>query len=255
MSVVFITGGCANTGLATAKLFASKGWDVAVSSRDAASSSATAQMLQKEYGINAKAYVLELGNPDSIVAAFSKFKADFGKLDCFVANGAHLGIGMGTFSTSVEDFDAVMEANARGSFLCCQQAALIMKEQAEGGAIVTIGSIQANGCIRDRLPYAMSKAAMAAMVRCLAYELGEYNIRVNNIVAGAIHSVRWNDMTEEAKKVRRSRYPLGHEAAELDIANAVFYLGTDLSNSTTGIDLLIDSGLSTCILPYSKAET
>ena len=48
-------------------------------------------------------------------------------------------------------------------------------------------------------------------------------------------------MTEEAKKVRRSRYPLGHEAAEMDIANAVFYLGTDLSNSTTGIDLLIDS--------------
>lgn len=254
MSVVFITGGCANTGLATAKLFASKGWDVAVSSRDSESSLATTEMLKKEYGVNAKSYTLELGNTDSIFAAFKQVKADFGRLDCFVANAAHLGIGMGTFSTDVEDFNAVMEANARGSFFCCQQAAEIMRRQKEGGAIVTIGSIQANGCVRDRVPYAMSKAAMAAMVRCLAYELGEYNIRVNNIVAGAIHSVRWDDMTEEAKAVRRSRYPLGHEAAEMDIANAVFYLGTDLSNSTTGIDLLIDSGISTCILPYSKAE-
>lgn len=254
MSVVFITGGCANTGLATAKLFASKGWDVAVSSRDGKSSLAATEMLKKEYGVNAKAYTLELGDTDSIFAAFKQVEADFGRLDCFVANAAHLGIGMGTFSTNVENFNAVMEANARGSFFCCQQAAEIMRRQKEGGAIVTIGSIQANGCVRDRVPYAMSKAAMAAMVRCLAYELGEYNIRVNNIVAGAIHSVRWDDMTEEAKAVRRSRYPLGHEAAEMDIANAVFYLGTDLSNSTTGIDLLIDSGISTCILPYSKAE-
>lgn len=254
MSVVFITGGCANTGLAISKLFASKGWDVAVSSRDIASSTATVEMLKKEYGVTARAYALELGNPDTITAAFAQVKADFGRLDCFVANAAHLGVGMGTFSTSVDDFNAVMEANARGSFLCCQQAAIIMKEQ-QSGAIVTIGSIHCNGCIRDRVPYAMSKAAMAAMVRCLAYELGEYNIRVNNIVAGAIHSVRWDDMTEEAKAIRRSRYPLGHEAAEEDIANAVFFLGTDLSNSTTGTDLLIDSGLSTCILPYSKADS
>ena len=51
MSVVFITGGCANTGLAISKLFASKGWDVAVSSRDRASSKATAKMLNAEYDI------------------------------------------------------------------------------------------------------------------------------------------------------------------------------------------------------------
>ena len=255
MSVVFITGGCANTGLAIANLFASKGWDVAVSSRDNKSSSQTAEMLQKEYGVTARHYVLELGNTDSIMKAFEQVYADFGRLDCFVANAAHLGIGMGTFSTDVDGFNAVMEANARGSFFCCQQAAEIMRKQPEGGAIVTIGSIQANGCVRDRVPYAMSKAAMAAMVRCLAYELGEYHIRVNNIVAGAIHSVRWNDIPEDAKALRRSRYPLGHEAAEMDIANAAFFLGTDLSNSTSGTDLLIDSGLSTCILPYSKADS
>ncbi len=255
MSVVFITGGCANTGLAISKLFASKGWDVAVSSRDIKSSAATVEMLKKEYGVTARAYTLELGKVDTIMDAFAQVKRDFGRLDCFVANAANLGIGMGAFSTDFDGFNSVMEDNARGSFFCCQQAAMIMKEQGEGGAIVTIGSIQANGCVRDRIPYAMSKAAMAAMVRCLAYELGEYHIRVNNIVAGAIHSVRWNDIPEDAKALRRSRYPLGHEASEMDIANAVFYLGTDLSNSTSGTDLLIDSGLSTCILPYSKAES
>ena len=88
----------------------------------------------------------------------------------------------------------------------------------------------------------------------MAFELGEYGIRANNIVAGAIHSNRWDVLSEEVKAQRRSRYPVGRESTEDEIANGVFYLGTDLSASTTGTDLVIDSGISVCLLPYSKAE-
>ncbi len=253
MKVMFVTGACANTGLAIARRFAREGYNVAISSRDSESAAATAEMLQKEYGITAKGYVLSQGDYESITEVFAKLKADFGRLDCFVANAANLGVDYGVLNTTPESFDAVMDVNAKGSFFCCQEAAKIMKENG-GGNIVTIGSIHSTGCVRGRLPYAMSKAAMSVMVRCLAFELGEYGIRANNIIAGAIHSNRWNDISEEDKAARRSRYPVGHEASEEDIANAVFYLGTDMSASTTGTDLTVDSGLGTCILPYSKAE-
>ena len=253
MKVIFITGGCANTGLAIARRFAKAGYAVAVSSRDKNSAADTAAALSSEYGITARGYALSQADTDDIKRVFSEIKRDFDRLDCFVANAAHLGVDFGVLNTSPDKFDEVMNVISRGSFFCCQAAAEIMKQQDEGGTIVTVGSIHSTGCVRGRLPYAMSKAAMSEMVRCLAYELGEYGIRANNIIAGAIHSKRWDSISEEEKAKRRSRYPIGHEAAEEDIANAVYYLGTDMSASTTGTDLVVDSGLSTCILPYSKA--
>ncbi len=253
MKVMLVTGACANTGLAIARRFAREGYGVAITSRDQASATATAEMLEKEYGVMVRGYELSQGEVSSIMAVFAQVKADFGRLDCFVANAAHLGVDYGVLNTVPHTFDEVMDVNAKGTFFCCQEAAKLMKENG-GGNIVTIGSIHCTGCIRGRLPYAMSKAAISIMVRCLAFELGEYNIRANNIIAGAIHSNRWDDISEEDKAIRRSRYPIGHEASEDDIANAAFYLGTEMSNSTTGTDLTVDSGLGTCILPYTKAE-
>ena len=98
----------------------------------------------------------------------------------------------------------------------------------------------------------MSKAALSSLVKNMAYELGEYGIRTNNVVAGAIHSERWDSLSEDELTKRRMRYPIGRESTEQEIANAVFYLGTDLSATVTGIDLVVDSGLSVCLLPYGK---
>ena len=123
-----------------------------------------------------------------------------------------------------------------------------------GGAIVTIGSVQGTGAVRGRAVDSMTKAAISLLVKNLAFELGEYGIRANNVVAGAVHSERWNALSEEEIATRRARYPVGRESTEEEIANAVFYLGTDLSASVTGTDLTVDSGISVCLLPYSKSD-
>ena len=128
-----------------------------------------------------------------------------------------------------------------------------MKRQG-GGAIVTVGSVQALGAVRGRAVYSMTKAAISSLVKNMAYELGEYGIRANNLVAGAIHSSRWDALSEEECAKRRARYPVGRESTEEEIANGVFFLGTDLSASTTGTDLVIDSGISVCLLPYTKSN-
>ena len=146
-----------------------------------------------------------------------------------------------------------MDVNVKGTFFCCQAAAEIMKRHG-GGSIVTMGSIQGTGAVRGRAVYSMSKAAISLLVKNMAYELGEYHIRANNVVAGAIHSERWDALSEEEIATRRARYPVGRESGEDEIANAVYFLGSELSATVTGTDLTVDSGISVCILPYTKSQ-
>lgn len=253
MKTLMITGGTINTGFAIAKHFASKGYGVALTGRNEETANLAAEKIAKETGAVVKGYRLELSDVANIKEVFAKVKEDFGKIDTFVANGAHLGVDYGLMNTTEEDFLTITNVNMKGTFFSCQCAAELMKATG-GGSIVTIGSVQANGAVKGRTVYSMTKAAISALVKNMAYELGEYGIRANNIVAGAIHSNRWDELSPETVEKRRSKYPIGRESTEEEIANAVYYLGTDLSATVTGTDLTVDSGLSVCLLPYEKYE-
>ena len=249
MKTVFITGATKNTGLAIAKYFAIKGYQVAISSRSIENAEETAAELSKTYGIKTKGYALSLVDIKEIKDAFEDIRKTFGGLDVFVGNSANLGVGQDILAVTEEGFDAVMDVNIKGNFFCCQQAALLMKEK-RNGSIVLIGSVHYKGAVRGRGLYATSKGAMATMVRSLAYELAEYGIRINQVVAGAIRTNRWDYLTEEEMAARRANWPLGIESTGEDIAKGVYYLASDDSGTVTGTDLTIDSGVLTCLLKY-----
>lgn len=253
MKVVMITGATRNTGLAIARRFAADGYAVAITSRDGTSAQKTASTLAQEFSVQTRGYEMSLDHVEDIRRTFDRLEQDFGRLDVFVANSAHLGIGYSLLGTTEQEFDAVADVNIKGSFFCCQCAAQLMKKSG-GGSIVTIGSVQGTGAVHDRTVYGMSKAALSVMVRYMAYELGEYGIRANNVVAGAVHSSRWDDLSPKEIAARRSRYPAGRESTEEEIAEAVYFLGCDKSASITGTDLTVDSGLTACLLPYTKKE-
>ena len=250
MKTVFITGATRNTGFAIAQRFAREGYNVAISSRDAASAQAAAAKLAEEFSVTARGYAMAYDNVASIRETFRQLEADFDRLDVFVANSANLGIGFGLMNTPEEEFDAIADVNIKGNFFCCQCAAEIMKKT--GGSIVTIGSVQGTGAVPGRTVYAMSKAALSMLVKSMAYELGQFGIRVNNVVAGTVHSQRWEGLPPEELAARRSRYPVGRESTEEEIANAVYFLGSEQSASVTGTDLTVDSGITACLLPYQK---
>ena len=251
MKTVFVTGAVRNTGFAIAKHFAQNNYNIALSSRSLENATEVASKIEKEYSVKARGYALELTDVSDIKRVFEEIEKDFGGLDVFVANSANLGIGYDLLSTEEEDYYDITDVNIKGTFFCCKYAAELMKKQ-RGGSIVTIGSVQSKGAVRGRTVYSMTKAALSVLVKNMAYELGEYGIRANNVVAGAIHSERWDSLSEDELIKRRSRYPVGRESTEQEIANAVFYLGTELSATVTGIDLIVDSGLSVCLLPYDK---
>ena len=253
MKVALITGATRNTGLAVARRFASEGYAIAITSRSGASAHETAEILRKEYSVPVRGYEMHPSCVESIRKTFDLLFQDFGRLDVFVANSAHLGVGYTLLDTTEDEYDAVADVNIKGTFFCCQCAAQLM-QQSGGGAIVTVGSVQGSGGLYGRTVYGISKAALSMLVRHMAYELGQYNIRANNVIAGAVHSSRWDDLSSEEITARRSRYPVGRESTEEEIANAVWFLASDQSASVTGTDLTVDSGLTACLLPYAKKE-
>ncbi len=249
--VAFVTGAVRNTGYAIAQRFAREGWNVCISSRDEASAKEAVARLEKEFP---QTEFLGIGIDQSYIeqieAGFKKIEAHFGRLDAFVANAAHLAVDYNTFNTTPEMWDSVMNANVRGTFFCSQAAARLMEKT--GGSIVLISSVHANQSITGRVAYSASKAAINAMMRCMAVELGYLGIRVNALIAGAIWTERWATQSEEVTAKRRSQYPAGKESAPEDIASAVYFLASDQSPTITGTEMTVDSGISVCLLPYNK---
>ena len=254
MPTVLITAGAKNTGFAIAEKFAENGYDVAITSRSAEEIAKAAAAIREKYGVKVKGYTMELTDVAGIRAVFAEIKADFGRLDTFVANAANLGVGNDFLDIDEDEYDSVIDVNLKGSFFSAQEAARIMKEQETGGAIVFMSSVHSHQCIFGRSLYAASKGGINILMRAMAIELAQYHIRANCIIAGAIRTDRWDGQTPEQEAKRRANWPLGIESTGEDIANGVFYLGTDLSKTVTGTELTIDSGISISLLPYKEMK-
>ena len=247
---VFITGATKNTGLAIARRFAADGWNVSVTSRDRAAAEETARALAAEFpSVGALGLAMDPAEVPSIRAAFAAVKSRFGRLDAFVSNAANLGVGLSVMNSEEADWDAVVNANARGAFFGAQEAQRLM---ADGGSIVFISSCHAAKSVPGRALYTISKAAIGGMTRSLAVELGCLGIRVNAILAGAIRTDRWDGLSDDEIAARRARWPAGRESTPEQIAAAVAFLCSDAACTITGAELPVDSGIGVCLLAYNK---
>ena len=247
---MLVTGATKNTGWAIARRFAADGWNVALTSRYAASAEAAAAKLKVEFpSVDVLCLTMDPAKVDDICDAFAAVKARFGGLGAFVNNAAHLGVGMSVLNSTESDWDAVMNANARAAFFGSQEAVKLMKD---GGSIVFISSCHATRSVPGRALYTASKAAVGGLTRALALELGCLGIRVNAILAGAIRTDRWDALTDDEIAARRARWPAGIESTPNDIAAAVAYLCSDVAHTITGTEIPVDSGVGVSLLQYNK---
>lgn len=240
-----------NTGYAIARRFARKGYDVCLTSRSLEEALHAANCLKQEVpSCRACGLRLDPSRPEDIEAMYREIEEKYKRLDVLVANAAHLGVGLDCLHTTPAQFDEVMSCNARGYFFCAQGAAKLMIQCGARGSIIFISSVHARGAIGNRAVYAASKGAVDAMCRSFALELGQYGIRANSIIAGAIYSDRWDGLSSEAMAARRARYPVGRESKPEEIAAACSYLASDEAYTVTGTDLVVDSGVSICVNGY-----
>ena len=143
-------------------------------------------------------------------------------------------------------WDRVININLKGAALAARYTIPWMKISGSG-SMVHISSIQAiRGDKKAQDAYGVSKAGLLALSKSLAIQLSEFKIRSNTILPGAIHTQmqkRWTDDSDLAQAVSEF-VPLGRLGSAEDIANAVFFLLSDDSSYITGIEMIVDGGLT-----------
>lgn len=250
---VFVTGSAGGGGLVVARHFAAQGWNVILTSRSASAAEKAAETIAGEYGVIAKGYVLETGNEQAVIDVFKDIDSAGLFVETVVLYAADLGFGndpakgMNFLTVPVEEFQGVLETNLVWNFMIVRQAALRMIQQKKG-AIVFMGSNTSYRAIPNRSAYCASKGGINALSRAIAVDLGPYGIRSNVVLSGTIKTARWYGMDENVR-VSGSEAPTGDISDYEDIANAVWYLGTDLSKNVTGTELTVDGGMSCQLQP------
>jgi 2-deoxy-D-gluconate 3-dehydrogenase len=166
----------------------------------------------------------------------------FGTLDVLV-NNAGITRGGSILTQPVEDFDAVITTNLRGTFLCTQAAARRMVA-AGRGKILTISSVFGTSAVREQSAYCASKAALNQFTRVVALELAPHGIQVNAIAPGYVATSLNEEALDDpatAERVLR-RIPAGRIARPDDLAGIVRLLCSEASDYITGEVVVIDGG-------------
>lgn len=251
---VFVTGAHTGTGYRIAEVFAEHGYDVFVTSRKGGQARAAAEKIASEKGVFARGYECNIGDEDQVKEIFSDIDSTGRFVSTIVLNAANMGFypadpgaGQDFWMVPVGDFAAVFETNLVWNFTMIRQAALRMRENG-GGAVVFISSNTAYRAIPNRAAYCASKGGINSLSRALAVDLGKYGIRSNVVLPGTIKTERWHQMGKK-QIVNGELTPIGDISDFDDIANAAFFLGSDLSKNITGSELAVDGGMSVQLYP------
>ena len=254
-----ITGACINTGVAIVEKFASEGYNVIFTGRNAEKVRAS----EKEY--KAKFPNVEIvGYPvDSLIdartvdeASVKNMFADIDSRGLFVEtlvlNAADQGLGQKIFENPLTDLMKVINTNVVWNYCLSEHAAKRMKGNG-GGNIIFINSNTAYRAIPDRVAYVASKGGQLGLMRALALDLGKYNIRVNAVLPGMIKTDRWEKNPEFYAKVPSRFTPIGDVAVGEDVADAVYYFAAHARN-TTGAELVVDGGNTIQLYPIINSD-
>jgi 7-alpha-hydroxysteroid dehydrogenase len=247
--VLVISGATRGIGRATAYKFASEGVDVAFtynSNKEIAEE--MVKDLESTYKIKARAYALNILEPETYKDLFKLIDEDFDRVDYFISNAIISGRAVvGGYTKFMKlkprGLNNIYTATVNAFVVGSQEAAKRMKEVG-GGAIVSISSTGNLVYIQNYAGHGTNKAAVEAMVRYAATELGEFNIRVNAVSGGPIETDALKAFTnyEEVKQKTTELSPLNRMGQPQDLAGACWFLCTNEASWITGHTLVIDGG-------------
>lgn len=163
----------------------------------------------------------------------------FGRID-IVINNAGKSEFKNLFDLSLDEWDDVINTNLRSVFLCSREAAVYMRKQESGGSIVNIASTRAIMSEPNSEAYAASKGGIVAITHALATSLAEHRITVNAISPGWIETSAYHDLRDIDHEQHLSK----RVGKPSDIAKACLYLTDPQNDFVTGINLVVDGGMT-----------
>ena len=235
-----ITGAAQGIGKAVAIGMAMEGANVGIADVNIEKAEITAEEIRK-LGVKSIAIKLNVSSQDEVISAFETFTKEFGRLDILVNNAGITRDGL-LIRMKEEDWDAVLNINLKGTFLCSKEAVKIMSKQ-RSGKIINISSVVAFTGNPGQANYSSSKAAVIGLTKTIAREYASRGIRVNAVAPGFIQTAMTDALPEKVKDEMKSSIPLGQFGVPDDITNAVIFLSSKESDYITGQVLHINGGM------------
>lgn len=238
--IALVSGGSRGIGRATALKLASAGCDVALLYYNSHAEAESVCDLVREMGHKAAAFQADVSNPGSVGEAFAEFSKHFDRID-FVVSNAALGVLKPSLEMTLKHFRRCMETNALALNTLAQNAVPLM---GGGGSIIALTSLGSERAIPNYSFIGASKAALEALARGLAQELGPRGIRVNCVSAGVVDTdaLKHFPNREHLLEEYSTRTPLGPTLSPEQVADAVYLLCLPEAGMVTGHTLFVDGG-------------
>lgn len=243
-NVALITGASRGIGRATAVRLAEAGADVIVNYVTSQSAATEVAREIQQLGRRVATVKADVSEPDDVAAMMDFVRERFGRLDILVSNAASGGFRQ-LMDASPRHFENAMNTNVR-ALLLLTQAARPMLERSEGRAKVV--AISSHGSHKALPAYGLigaSKAALESLVRHLALELGNSGVNVNAVLAGLVETDSTRGLPNSSEffhAVNERRMTGGRPLLPRDVADAVLYLVSPLSDLVQGATLVVDGG-------------
>ena len=242
--VAVVTGSNGSIGAAVAKAFLREGAKVVLTEFRTKGAAEVAESA----GVSADNWMvqnLNAADRNSVDNLIAETLKRFGRLDIFMAHAGSDSRRGHLFDLSDDDFDFLMNNNAKSVFMCCQAAAKAMAPTG-GGSIILTSSLTAVIGRSKMVAYGASKGAISAMTRHMAHDLVRYNIRVNALLPGFIRTMQTKSLVEDAAfmEYMMPTIPMKRAGEPEDMVGACLFLASDESSYMTASQIIVDGGVT-----------
>ncbi|MRR58804.1 MAG: 3-oxoacyl-[acyl-carrier-protein] reductase [Deltaproteobacteria bacterium] len=235
-----VTGASRGIGRAVALKLAREGADVIVTATSLERAKKTADEISL-LGRKAIPFKVDVGVTSEVEALFQMVTAEFGSLDILVNNAGITRDGL-LMRMKDEEWDAVIDINLKGTFACTREA-IKMMAKAKSGRIVNISSVVGEMGNAGQANYCASKAGLIGFTKAVAREYAKRNITVNAVAPGFIETDMTGVLSDSVRDELLKQIPVNRFGTPDDIANAVFFLVSDMGSYVTGQVLSVNGGM------------
>lgn len=245
--VAIVTGAASGIGSATIEKFLDEGATVLATDINEAGLD---QLLEAEKP-RLTTFSSNITKYSEVEAIISECVSEFGQVNILVNSAGITPRTLPPEADFEERWEAVMEVNAKGTFLMCHAAVEEMRQAGNGGSIVNLGSIMSLVAHPPSLPfsdgfnpYPQSKGAVLQLTRDMGIRLAPDNIRVNAVCPGFVYTALTENVTEmpDVHETMKALHPMGRLAEPSEIANVIAFLASDEASFVTAAAWTVDGG-------------
>ena len=237
-----VTGAARGIGKAIALKFAAEGANVAFTDLVIDENGKQTEEELLALGVKAKGYASNAADFEQSAQVVNQVKEEFGSIDILVNNAGITKDGLMLRMTEAQ-WDAVIGVNLKSAFNFIHACTPIMMRQ-RGGSIINMASVVGVHGNAGQANYAASKAAMIALAKSVAQEMGPKGVRANAIAPGFIDTAMTQALSDEVRKEWTSKIPLRRGGTVEDIASCALFLASDMSSYSSGQVIQVDGGMN-----------